>query len=161
MAALAQDPKVVDRGPNWLFVRVPADGFSRAGKEKSSSLSLADQMWKLCSRHFVYRMVLELQDVTEIDDRAADELLRLQKMLAKHDGALRLCGLPSKCSRKILNLMHRGILTDYDSRLEAVIGDSGTWRRPDMHEQSDQVRAPKMADRPQQRSAKRQSSNLD
>ena len=46
----------VDRGPDWLFVRL------RPGTQDPGDM--ADKLWKLADRHFVYRLVLEMDQST-------------------------------------------------------------------------------------------------
>lgn len=108
MNATVQGPEVVERGPNWLFVRVPEGALDPQESGEVGSSSLCERLWEVSRRHFVYRVVLELQDLDEIDDRAAEEIEKLRSILRERGGALRLCGVPTKCSRKLLSMAHQG-----------------------------------------------------
>ena len=129
MGALAHESRVVERGPNWLFVRVSKDAFKKR-KSSHSSKTLIEQLWELSSKHFTYRLVLELQDVDEIDEQSVDDLRKLRLRLTEQGGALRLCGMPSGCSKKLRKAAQKSHLDDHESRHEAVCGDSGEWFAP-------------------------------
>lgn len=78
----------VRRGPNWLFIRVqPDSAFDRCTK------NLHDAIWDVIERHFVYRVVLELDTIETLPDDVIAQLVVLQERLAQRGGALRLCGL--------------------------------------------------------------------
>lgn len=95
--------RVVDRGPNWLFVRVEEAGKRRGGRASA----LADRVWEISEQHFVYRVVLELEDSAEIDAVTRADLAGLSRRLADHGGALRLSE-PS----------------DHESRHEAILDEA-------------------------------------
>ena len=48
----------VDRGPNWLFVKLQPS--RRAVLE---SPHVADEVWSISKRHFIYRLVLDLEQL--------------------------------------------------------------------------------------------------
>ena len=48
-----EELEIVDRGPDWLFVRLHDDS--------QPSDNLADRLWQLMEKHFVYRLVLEME----------------------------------------------------------------------------------------------------
>ena len=51
----------VDRGPNWLFVKLRARETPRTEVPQ-----FAEKLWSISSRHFIYRLVLELEDLEEL-----------------------------------------------------------------------------------------------
>ena len=106
----------VDRGPDWLYIRLhPGPG---------SPDHVADQLWSLAEQHFVYRLVVEMNDVEFLPSVLMGQLVMLQKRLLQHDGALRICGLSPECQQalRICRLDHTfPIFTD---REQAVLGDS-------------------------------------
>ena len=51
----------VDRGPDWLFVRL------RPGTQEPADM--ADKLWNLADRHFVYRLVLEMDQLNVLPSR--------------------------------------------------------------------------------------------
>jgi anti-anti-sigma factor len=108
----------VERGPEWLFVKlgnhVPAD---------SDIPSLADEIWSILDRHFVYRVVLRLEGVRTLNRDLLRELVVLYRRIRRHGGMMRLCGL-SAPHRKMLEesgLIRR--FPAYDDLQEAVMGD--------------------------------------
>ena len=61
----------VDRGPDWLWIRVRS---LEAGS--SPAASLAEQLKELVEKHFIYRIVLELHRVPELSSQLIGELVR-------------------------------------------------------------------------------------
>lgn len=89
MLATAQGWQLsVERGPDWLFIKlhaqpdVPAD-FSH----------LAEQVWQILEQHFTYRAVLEFDRFSSLPSSLIGQLVMLHKRLHTHGGTLRLCGL--------------------------------------------------------------------
>lgn len=113
--------RVVDRGPNWLFIRMSSDSLKRS---LLSDQSLADRLWRLTQRHLVYRLVLEMDDVAVIDEVGAEELRRLHDLLVEHDGALRLCGLDRELVDPLIEATDCSALCNHATRHDAVVGDS-------------------------------------
>ena len=85
----------VERGPGWLFVRLPDIPLY------DQSTNLADQLWTLLNQHFVYRLVLEMDEVHLLSSSLMGQLVMLQKRVLQHDGALRLCGLSPSCQQAL------------------------------------------------------------
>lgn len=107
----------VDRGPNWLFVKLrPKRRFA------DDVAHIADELWSIASRHFTYRIVLELEELREIPPALVDQLVILQERLAHSEGSLRICG----CSVGPLQNLCEGdfdmALPVYGSRQAAVLG---------------------------------------
>ena len=58
----------VDRGPDWIFVRVhPRDGFDDAP-------GLAESVWTVLEQHFIYRVVLEIDEIAFCTARSSGSL---------------------------------------------------------------------------------------
>jgi anti-anti-sigma factor len=110
----------VERGPDWLLVRVRSLEFD--GNEPPP---LAERLWSLLEQHFTRRLVLELDQIKVLNSRLIGQLIVLYKRIQQHDGVLRLCGL-SPYNRRVL---HSCCLDDrlpaYDNRVEAVMGGAG------------------------------------
>jgi anti-anti-sigma factor len=104
----------VDRGPDWLFVRL------RPGTQEPGDM--ADKLWKLADRHFVYRMVLEMDQVDVLPSRLMGQLVTLQKRVMQRQGALRLCGLTDHCAETLHFCRLDQALPNYETRAEAVTG---------------------------------------
>lgn len=106
----------VDRGPDWLFVKVCVPKNFR-GEDPP----LADLVWEQLQQHFVYRLALELDDVPLMHSFLLGQLVILQKRIAEHGGVMRVCGL-SPMNQRVLE-MH-GLdheMPNYGDRTEAVM----------------------------------------
>lgn len=111
----ARRGRVIDRGPNWLYVSVGGDDAER----------LADDLWRVAEDHFVYRLVLEMHRVESVDPALVAGIRRLRERLAEHGGALRLCGLNDRVAAELLSETRCGGLRNHASRRAAVVGDGG------------------------------------
>jgi anti-anti-sigma factor len=109
----------VERGPDWLFVRV-----RNLDLEESDSPLLADRLWRLMQQHFTHRLVLELNEVEVLDSFLIGQLIELYRRIEEHDGVMRLCGL-SAHNRQVLHACRLDDrLLPYCDRQEAVMGHS-------------------------------------
>jgi hypothetical protein len=107
----------VDRGPNWLFIKLqPKRHFA------DDIAQVADELWSIASRHFTYRLVLELDELRQLPADLVDQLVILQERLAQCDGSLRVCGLSDECARKLCDTHVEAMLSNYATRQEAVLG---------------------------------------
>jgi anti-anti-sigma factor len=104
----------VDRGPDWLFVRL------HPGKEEPPDM--ADALWRLADRHFIYRLVLEMDQLNTIPSRLMGQLVTLQKRVLQRQGALRLCGLSPECAQALHFCRLDKALPNFDTREAAVLG---------------------------------------
>jgi anti-anti-sigma factor len=107
----------VDRGPNWLFVKV------RGPKEASLDASrLAERVWALLQEHFTDRLILELDEIGFLSSSFVGQLVLLHKRIALHGGLMRLCGLSSR-SQEVLHCCRLDEqFSCYHNREEAVMG---------------------------------------
>lgn len=122
----------IDRGPNWLFVRV--DSTQLTNPSASVARRLADHLWSICDRHFTYRLVVEVARHDAVSLEMATALAALAGRLHERGGALRVCGLgaaaeqtPSRGANLDqasgagrLDPAHRTLHT-FDTRREAVL----------------------------------------
>lgn len=109
----------VQRGPDWLIVKL-----SGAGANGWDGPSLAERLWGLLEQNFTYRLVLDLSDVPLLSSSLLGQLVMLNRRIARHQGVLRLCGLPEQ-HRETLRLARLdGALPYYDSARQAVQGDA-------------------------------------
>jgi hypothetical protein len=107
----------VDRGPNWLFVKL------RTKRNPHVAVpNLADKLWSIASRHFIYRLVLELEELDELPSGIMSQLVLLQERLSQCDGALRICGLSPECELALHGFQMTSALPNHASREEAVMG---------------------------------------
>ena len=119
LASIAGCELDVERGPDWLWVSV-----RNLGVDPAVAPSLADELWVLAQKHFIYRIVLELDQVKVLNSHLIGQLIQLYRRVREHDGVLRLCGL-SPYNRRVL---HTCALEDrfpsYDTLEDAVLGGS-------------------------------------
>lgn len=100
----------VVRGPDWLIVRVEV--------EREDADQFAELIWDLVEKHFVYRLVLEMDNVEFMPSVMMGQLVMLQKRLLQHEGSLRLSGLRPECEQALHfcrldhTLSHFGTLED-------------------------------------------------
>ena len=113
----------VDRGPNWLLVRVRSTHDGPLDDEP-----LAERLWHLMDEHFVYRLVLELDGVEVLDDLVIRQLERLDHVARDHGGFLRLCGLSRHNWQRVVRNGLGDVFYPYGNREEAVFA---THPRPD------------------------------
>jgi anti-anti-sigma factor len=107
----------VDRGPGWLLLKL-----KNPLADASEAPPLADELWSLLERHFVYRVVLELDEITLLHSYLLGQLVLLDKRVREHEGTLRLCGL-SSFNQQVLRT--HGLNTrfpTYCDKEEAVMG---------------------------------------
>lgn len=110
----------VERGPGWLFVK---PHWSEPD-ESPEVHSLADQIWSLLEQHFVYRVVLDLDEMGNLDPPALAQLVKLYRRCHDHGGCMRLCGL-NPYNRRLLRLRGlSGLFPAHESPEEAVMGFS-------------------------------------
>lgn len=107
----------VERGPNWLFVKL-----RNKRKAWAKVPQLADKLWSIASRHFIYRLVVELDELDELPQEWMDELMELQSRLVDCGGALRICGLSPQCEETLHSRQLETTLTNHPSRADAVWG---------------------------------------
>jgi anti-anti-sigma factor len=106
----------VERGPEWLFIRLhgPMDG-------EAEGTDLANRIWKVLEQQFTYRLVLELDDLDILRSYVLGQLVVLHKRIHEHGGMLRLSGL----SENSLAAMHACRLdhsfSRYPTREDAVM----------------------------------------
>jgi anti-anti-sigma regulatory factor len=107
----------VDRGPNWLFVKLRAKN-----KPLTEVPQIAEKLWSISSRHFIYRLVLERDELDELRGGLMSQLVMLQERLAQCGGALRICGLSPECEETLHSCHLDSALPNHASRTEAVMG---------------------------------------
>lgn len=114
----------VDRGPNWLFVTVRPQG------PKADLSHLADELWEVVSKHFIYRLVVEMDAVEKISSKVIQQLEDLRVRLEEHGGALRICGLSAPCEEDLEHYRVSDSMRNHPSRVAAVLGADSAHRLP-------------------------------
>jgi anti-anti-sigma factor len=106
----------VQRGPDWLLVRV------NSLAESLEEPPLAEVIWEVLERHFTYRVVLELDQVNVLNSHLVGQLVQLYKLIRQRDGVMRICGL-SPYNRIVLRTCRlEDYFLPYRDREEAVMG---------------------------------------
>jgi len=109
----------VDRGPDWLLVRVKStDG------DAADAPPLAEAIWSLLRRHFTYRLVLELDEIDLLGSYLIGQLVQLYRSIREHDGVMRLCGLSPYNLQVLQTCRLDDRFLPYHDREEAVMGCS-------------------------------------
>jgi hypothetical protein len=110
----------VERGPNWLFVRLRGPA-----PHGQSVPRLADRLWLLLQEHLVDRLVVELDEIQVPSMPLLEELTLLHERINSHGGMMRLCGV-SPSNQGLLRSSCRGRrFSCYRDREEAVLGECG------------------------------------
>lgn len=107
----------VERGPDWLLVKLGASTENEADKS-----GLADTLWRLLGQHFTYRLVLDCEQVDLLDSTLIGQLLLLERKVRKQGGLLRLCGLADVSQQALHQCRLDGRLPHFTSRNQAVLG---------------------------------------
>ena len=119
----------VDRGPNWLFVKLrPKRHFAEEIPQ------IADHLWSIASRHFIYRLVLELEELDLMPPDMIEQLVLLQERLTQCSGAMRICGLSAECAEALRDCQLDAALPNYATRQAAVLGGDVTLLREKLKE---------------------------
>jgi hypothetical protein len=88
LPALARWEFDVQRAIDELHIKV-----SGPGAEPVKGLALAHRIWSLYRRQPVFRVVLELSELTILSPQINLELVLLNRWIGKCGGVMRLCGL--------------------------------------------------------------------
>lgn len=115
----------VERGPNCLVLQLKA-----ASSASADGLALADSIWMVLEKHFVYRVVLDMREVDLLSDYLLQELIALSHRLRTRGGLLRLCGLTPGNRRILQSACLDGRLPAYPTRRCAVLANSATQAGP-------------------------------
>jgi len=106
----------VQRGPNWLLVRI------KCPHAEKLELPLAEELRALMQKHFIYRVVLELDELPRLSSSLLEEISRVQQWVKEHDGMLRLCGL-SPYNLQVLRAQKSEMQhASFRNRQEAILG---------------------------------------
>lgn len=106
----------VERGPDWLFVRLksPPDG-------NAEGEPLAEQLWSLLEQHFMHRLVVELDAVPALRSYLIGQLAVLYKRIRQRGGMLRICGLNESQRQALHTTRLDERVPCYKNRTEALM----------------------------------------
>ncbi len=106
----------VERGPDWLFVKL------HCPPRISADDSLSVAVWEMLETQFVRRLVLEVDELPHLSSRLLGQLVKLRKQIEKCGGLLRLSGM-SDANHEVLRRSGLDVMfPQYCSRHEAVLG---------------------------------------
>jgi hypothetical protein len=109
----------VQRGPDWLFVRlVPPD---QPGLVVDAD-GVAEMVWDVVQQHFCYRVVLELDRVNLLYSSLLGQLILLSKRIYSHQGILRMSGMSDRNLDVLRTCRLEAALPSYHNRGDAVMG---------------------------------------
>lgn len=109
----------VERGPDWLFVRVENDPTTTG-----QASSLAEAIWGMIREHHASRVVLELDRVDAIDEPLIGAIAEVGTRVRQEGGLIRACGL-SQPNLDRLKLTPATAVPHFGTRSEAV-GNRGS-----------------------------------
>ena len=109
----------VQRGPDWLFVRLlpPEQGGLAIDAE-----GLAEMVWEVVQQHFCYRVVLELDRVNLLYSSLLGQLILISKRIYSHQGILRMSGMSQNNLDVLRTCRLEAALPSYLNRGDAVMG---------------------------------------
>lgn len=110
----------VERGPDWLFVRLAEPHDATADEAQ-----LAGWIWAVVEQHFIYRVVLEFGTASLLSSTLIGQLLSVERKLHEHGGTLRLCGLSEHNQQSLKQCRLDARLPHFLDRTQAVLG---RWR---------------------------------
>jgi len=108
----------VERGPGWLFVRLNS---APAGWWQAPPL--AECIWTLLQQHFVYRVVLECEEIQRLNSTLLAQLVLLRRKIDERDGVIRLCGVLPENRQAIEQCGLDRFFPMYANREEAVMAN--------------------------------------
>jgi anti-anti-sigma factor len=106
----------VERGPDWLFVKLASD------KSLAQDAEIADGLWEVMRRHLAHRMVIQLDGLPQLTSRMLGQLAALGERIKKEGGMLRLCGLSQAARESLRTTRLDRLLPCYEDRTAAVMG---------------------------------------
>jgi hypothetical protein len=107
----------VDRGPDWLLVKV-----RRPRESAAEPQPLSDVAWDLLERHLTHRLVLDMDCVDHFDEELISQLVNLYSRVADHGGVMRVCGLSAENRRMLSDRHLDDRLVPYCDMGDAVLG---------------------------------------
>ena len=107
----------VDRGPDWLFIRLQ-------GQEpfETEGIELSTRLWQVLEQEFSLRLVIELDEIRLLRSHMIGELVRLHKRLQSQGGMLRLSGLSDSNYQALCGCRLGDRFPQFRTREDAVMG---------------------------------------
>ncbi len=114
----------VERGPQWLWVKL-----EHPEPLCSDCPPLAEQVLSLMERHFVHRLVLELDDLDLLNSYLLGQLIVLDRHIREQDGLLRLTGVSPHNQEVLETHGLKGRFALYSDLTDAVMTRYPRWPR--------------------------------
>ncbi|NCX99990.1 MAG: hypothetical protein EBX35_15805 [Planctomycetia bacterium] len=105
----------VERGPDWLFVRVAGAAFAGQGE-------LTRSVWEAIREHGASRVVLELDHVDTIDEALGGAIGEIGTRVRDAGGLIRICGLSEPKLARLRSVAAAAGVPHFDTRSDAVGG---------------------------------------
>jgi len=109
----------VDRGPDWLFLRLERGG------PHGAECPLADRLMQIIRVNHAHRVVVEFDGIDPLDDAILDAIAVVGSQVRDHGGLIRVCGLSAGGVRRLESSDQAGDLPHFESRSAAVGPRSG------------------------------------
>jgi anti-anti-sigma factor len=107
----------VQRGPDWLFVRLTGEATLASDNE------IADGLWDMLRRHFAHRMVVELNEIPQLSNCLLAQLVTLGDRIKETGGMLRLSGLSPEAREELHAAQLDRLLPCFADCNSAVMGN--------------------------------------
>lgn len=109
----------VERGPDWLFLRLERGGGSQVQRP------LAERLMQIIRVNHAHRVVLEFDGVEPLDDAILDAIAVVGSRVRDQSGLIRVCGLSAGGVRRLESSDQAGDIPHFESRSAAVGPRSG------------------------------------
>lgn len=104
----------VERGPDWLFLRL------EPGNALASGGVLADRLLDVIRVNHAHRVVVECDRVDAVDDAILDAIATVGSRVRDDGGLIRVCGLSASGVRRLRSSDQTGDIPHFESRSAAV-----------------------------------------
>lgn len=108
-------PLEVERGPDWLFVRVAGGAVAGQGE-------LTTSVWETIREHGASRVILELDRVETVDEALGGVIGELGTRVRDAGGLIRICGLNEPGLSRLRRVAAAARVPHFGSRSDAVGG---------------------------------------
>lgn len=110
----AEQRLTVERGPDWLFVRIEGD--DRHGPR------LSETVWSMLRENLTNRIVLEMESVASVDEQLLSEISSLGRRIQADGGLIRICGLSDENLSRLQSSPAAAHVPHFTCRSDAVRG---------------------------------------
>jgi len=108
----------LERGPDWLFVRLDTPPRGAADDD-----TLTDRICAAVREHHTRRVVLELERVERLDEPLIGTIADVGRLVRERGGLIRICGLSGPNLARLRSSPAAGDVPHFESRAAAVVGD--------------------------------------